>query len=508
MAPRKQNKAFISNAGMDLTSTVTQKRSRVVSPVVVGAAKVAKGVFDAMPEDKQQAIKEKAALELEKGYQMAKNSVSKSVKRGNKGGGGSMSKGQNTPSNAGYGLTDAPKPKEISLNTGIKPNTYVADFMEAVYGSCVPMSISGAIFRFPTTATNLINNYFQNIIAFDLQTRGQENISWALDLTTFTPTNILNAFNSLASSFQIYFYYASILSYHSNPQNRNKGMILIRNNITPQMIDDFYRLERRLLDTPIPPKLLELLRYLSGTFYSGHGAGSPLIKIAPIKPSPTMTNSTDLSGALSDISSTTNSAVYTIMRRCFPHWTPKTLYDVPTVPFYDDNFKTIFANLPYVTYYNSAGQTGPNVTSDTSVLFYNTFTENLDGAAFALTGALNTVTSDWIPGLIIPTTNGGSGNLSNSRYSYYTNSGGTTYQFYPSDSDPVMIRSRQETYQVNDQTTALYNVHLSGASFCQSVSPATIRESCYRTIDYMMSLDDIKVDARNYHHGRSGGRMK
>lgn len=456
----------------------------------VNVLQTGKQVYDSLPPDKQQAVKEKI-------QQHAAN-IRDKVTRNKSGGSrpkGNMDKYSHS---SGYALSKAPTPNNIKLDTGIQPNTYNLDFMEAVYNSCSPLHMVGVVFQFPNYSQSTLYNYFLNIIAFDIQTKAQANVGFNINVgTDLSPANILSAFNALVSALQTYFYFASIITYHSNPANKNAGMIFLRKNITPQVIEDLTLLERRLLDTPVPPKLFELIRYLSGTFYSGDTAGSPLIKFYPGTPTTTLIDTTAPSAALTLLNTTSNNQVFTLMRRAIPQWKPAVLYDVPTVPFYDANFKTIFANAPALSYYGGIGNFIPTVANSSTNIKYNSFTSALDGVAYALTSTYDSTALKWLPGLLVPSVNTIAGSTGSTRMSYYQNSTNTLDQFYSSDANTYLIRSRQDTYQLNDALNALLPIHLQGATLCQSVNQDTIKETCYKSIDYLMSLDTIKIDLKS-----------
>lgn len=408
---------------------------------------------------------------------------------------------------SGYALTDSPQPKEIRLDTGIQPNTYVADQMEAVYQQCSPLHMTCVQISIPQTAgsqlyTTLIDQVFH------LQTAAQSNVGFALNVATdFAQDRILVAMNALVYSLQIYFYYKSIISYFSNPANNNRGMITLRRNLTPQLLEDLTLLERRLLDTPIPPNLLEYMRYLSGTYYSGNTAGAPLIKICPIAPNISGVDLTTPSTALAQLSVPNNNTVFTLLRRAVPQWLPSVLYDVPPEPFYDDNFKTIFANLPSASFYNGVTNYFPTVSTAATPIQYNSFTEVLDGAAFCLVNFNITGTPGWQPGLISPLGTGLT-RATSSRISYYVDSSNLNNGFYGSDLDPYLTRSRPDTYQVNDAANAYYAIHLPGAQICQIVSSNTVRETSINVIEYLFSLGSVKKPKNDFVSASSGRRTK
>lgn len=400
----------------------------------------------------------------------------------------------------GYALSEAPEPRPISLNTGIRANTYVESKMDAVYHACSPLHLTGCYFQIPTNPTSKLYDYFIHNIAFDLQSKSQVNVSYNINIQTdFSATNILNAFNALIRALQVYMYYMSIITYHSNPANNNAGMLNLRESMTAQMLEDLVMLERRLLDTPVPPNLLEFLRYLSGNYFSGNTQGSPIIKLAPTTPSSSMIDTNQIAASLVALDSLANNTVFSVMRKATPHWIPRVIYDVPTEPFYDENFKTIWANLPFTSYMGTTMTYGPVVSDSSATVQFNSFSNRLDGAAFCLAGMYNTSTNLYEPGFLTSTITTATSSAGNNRRSYYANSSGLK-AFYISDMDQYLTRARPETYKITDDGIGIINVHLAGAELCQNVNSNSTTETAKNVMEYLMSFDTIKVDARNYHH--------
>lgn len=402
---------------------------------------------------------------------------------------------------SGYALTEAPKPREISLNTGLQPRLRVTDYLDADLNKCSPLHMTGALFKFPTYAGSRLQSFFLNDIAFHLQVSAQNNISFNLNLTDFSTTNILNAMNDLSYALQILFYYKSIIAYADKPSNNNGGLLFMRRLITPQMLSDLYLLERRLADTPVPPNLLELLRYLSGNFAASSNVGCAILKTFPIAPSTTLIDGNVIVTALNNLCNSPNTIVYTLMRRCLPHWVPGSFSDVPVDIVHDSQFNTIFANLPVYSYYSATGVALPQVANSDSPIQYNSFTNDLDGMTVCLTSIYDLSVGLYYPGFIIPTGTIPTSTSGNSRQSYYTD--GTTKQFYPSDVDPFLNRSRRETYMLNDAHSSALSPHLAGASNVVGVTANTIVEIGLKASEYLMSFEQIKVDARNYYFNAS-----
>jgi hypothetical protein len=398
----------------------------------------------------------------------------------------------------GYSLSKAPTPVPISLSSGIRPNTYVNDYMSPVEDNCSPLHFSTGIVRIPSTSAYALYEYYSNVIAFDIQSKAQGNVSFSLDiLNNFTADNILSAMNSVLYALQIYYYYASIIGYHSNPKNKNLGMLSIRQRISAQELEWLSILGRRLMDTPVPPRFLDFVRYLSGTFSTSSNPGSPLIKIAPINPNENMTyKNGELSNALSALSTPTHMEIFSLLRRAVPHWVPSSLPDVPMIPVYDDNFSTIFANLPlgifnpkdkdvhHYPHVNGAG--------DEFSVPYNSYSNNLDGLAFALMGISLNKEDDSFPGLFTPVVNPNDVKaFGSTRASYYEVAGNKRF-CTPSAID-YLARARAETFAFKgDGSATIYpGTHLFGADKCLGVDIQAVRLTAQRSLDWLMSLDTI-----------------
>lgn len=416
------------------------------------------------------------------------------------------SSGKTVSSSSGFTLSRMPNPKITTLDSGVRPNTYTSDFIDAKENECSPLHVSSALVQFPTAAGNRLYDYFSKVTAFDVQTAAQSNVSFNLQTgTTLSAANILSAFNTLLRALQVYYFYASIMTYHSNPSNNNEGMLFLRSQITPAMQESLIMLGRSLANTPCPPRMLELVRYLSANYYTSDNQGSPMIKISPLPSYATLTNGvTDIDVALADLKVTATNEVYTLLRRAVPSWTISVLYDVDIAPAYDANFYTIFANLPFSYWNGTVPVQVPTVASKDTAISYNSFTNTLDGVAYALTSVYDG-TPSFVPGLISLPSNGGTIN-GNTRKSYYEVAG--VKGFYAAKAYPFILRSRQETYTMNEAGTAVVSQHLSGADKCLNVNGNSITETSLNAVDWMMSLSSIKQSVRPTSSTESKGRSR
>lgn len=395
-----------------------------------------------------------------------------------------------TVMNSSYGLSKAPEPKPVVLNSGIVPNTYSNDYMVAQNGLCSPMHISAVSLQIPTSSTNSLYTYFTNTICFDLQTRAQSNVGYDLQVSTqFTAAQLLTAFNAAIYALQVYYWYSSILAYEADPRNKNEGMIALRQGITSQVISDLQQLGRRLEDTPIPPRVVTWVKYMNSNYYSGQSQGAPIIKTcfnADAFNNPPATSFP--AQALASLNSPANTTVFALLRRSIPQWRVGKLYDVTVVPNFDRNFKSIFANLPSASYANTVFNSNPNSASASGTISYNTFNNRLDGLAYAMCSTYNTATSQYEPGLTLPVSKGATVG-SDSRWSWTNN--GTSSAWRAASGDAFLALSRDESYAISG--TGTYTPHLLGSEKCQSVSSTTLTQTAQNVLDFLFNVNSIPV---------------
>lgn len=389
---------------------------------------------------------------------------------------------------SGYALSAVRPPININLDSGIKPDMYSSEYMEAIENECSPLHMTSSVFTFPTSVTTKLYTYFNQEIVFMLQNRVQENVSFNLPMTDFTPALILSAFNALVYALQHYYYYQSIISYESMSYNKNQGMWFMRQQITANAIEGLTRLEKRLMETPCPPRLNEYLRYLMGNFYSSPSQGSPILKLNPGNANDNMINLGDIDAAIAGLASDANNKVYTLMRKAVPDWKLKSMYTVDPTPIYDANFVTIFANLPY-SYFNGANVKVPTVATADTPIAYCSFSNVLDGLAYVTSGAYVTANTDFTPGLVAPPAGSNGATAGLTRRSYY-NVGGVK-KFYAPELQIYLKGCRAETYNTKEDNITVVARHLHGTDKCSGVTANTIHESCMKAIDYLMSWDTI-----------------
>lgn len=404
-------------------------------------------------------------------------------------GGGSLGRSENvfrsSNTNLSYALSPAPNPKSVKLATGIKPNTFVNDYMQPKESVCTSCHISAVSLQMPTIAvspTNPLATYYEKTILFDLQTSVQALVTYSIDLTTFSTANIASAFNDAIYALQVYYYYSSILSYESDSRNKNAGLINLRGLVDANTLSDYVQLGKRLEDLPIPPRIVDWVKYMSGIYFSSNSQGSAIIKLGLTPASFTTTPAISLCKLAYDrLVLTNNLPVWTLLRRAKPKWRIGRLYDIPTTPVYDPQFCTIFANLQSSNRVSGTTAFLSSVANADTAMAYNSYANRLDGLAFAMTTVQDVALNTGIPGICTPYI--AASGYPDNRYSYYEVSG--VKGFYPIVTYSYLGLSRQETYAYINPTA--YTLHLYGADKCQNVTGNALMLTAQTVMDFLFN---------------------
>jgi len=485
--------------------TVASSAPKVLGTIGTVAAG-AKQFYDSLPPEMQAQAgnyARKTAGDFANKARNPRNSTNRGGKgptnRGGNGGGNNNNNNNSGNMNTSYALSKAPNPSTVSLNSGLKVNAYVSDTIDTQEDKCSPLHITCVKLQFPTGAADALYNYWNTVVGFDIQSKAQAIINFNLKVgTDFSTDKILTAMNAAMNAAQIYYAYTSILTYHSDPGNRNEGMIYLRKAFGPQTLENLSILGRRLADTPIPPNLFEFIRFINSNYFSGDNQGAPMIKLWPgtfNNLTSALINDSDISAATNALNTSVNNEVFSLIRRVVPAWRPNVLRDVPVNPAYDANFATLFINAPFSTNGIAGKYTYPYVLTTDETISYNSYTAYLDGLIWACTSMyVNSITAN-APALMVAVAVGGVTNSEN-RASYYEVGG--VKKLYKSNAYPFLIRSRNDSYVSNDAGTAVLTPHIYGTDKVKGVSSDTVRETANAAMDYLMSLDTIKKSGGTY----------
>jgi len=402
------------------------------------------------------------------------------------------------------------KPVEIRWNTNIKPNTYSSVYLDA-NSVRFPLHLTCARFLF-TKNDAKINRYMESFITLAYSSALQKAVSFNINTKILTSENLINSLNAIASSLQVYYWLASILSYSDGLHNRNEGMLYLRSIISAEELNDIYILQRMLINIPIPPKLMELMFYINQNFKSSSLPGSSIIKICPVNfIIQNQSNHTikylpkDVVGdCIEALSTPINKEIYSMFSRACPSWVNDSLFSCPPIPVHDPQFTTLFANLPYQYSCKEHNFTGPGLYDElddkkhiiNSYYLYNSYADILDGGIFGLFTGWDHTKKSWLPGLMLPAVE----NLGSdpakpvffNRFSYFADEDWNVPELFPVYGIHKVNSSRGETYvygiEVDCESAGCQRF---GTEVCLNVTSETVRESSFALIEWLLSIEDI-----------------
>lgn len=420
-------------------------------------------------------------------------------------------------------------PIEVNLDTGITPNTYSPLYHKSTYSYSSPLHLTYAKFQIPTDLNTDVAVYFNSIISYLFTNSVQNAVSYSVNTSLLATTTLTGMLGALCNAIQVYYWYDSILMYTNNPLNKNEGMLALRQQISATDVNALSNLRRVLAGTPVPPNLFNLIYYLMQTYQTSDLPGSSLIKICPIP------NSTSNKYPDSSIIQTTLSSLlsyedsFSLLSRACPEWVLGELPGSSVIPLHDEQFTTIWINLPYYHYKKASGvQTysfvGPAVVNTTQSSPYNSYSNTLDGAAYALFGLWNSTNSKWYPSFIIPITNNyqaysdaNNYTLTNRMSYYVSDSNGSNPGLYDAYGSRELCLMRDETWQIcSEFVTQSPQAALNfGSQICLNVSASTVSDTALKLSDWLITFNkigrhsfDTKLRHKTPKHGKHKSQNK
>lgn len=413
---------------------------------------------------------------------------------GNNGSGGSGGSGNNYHSSgsAQNSLQFKGNPLELKLDTGIINRVWTSNVLSPS-DEFTPMHMTSIKLSFQQLVEDgNVRNYFNKAFYTKLLNVAQSKVNFSVaSLDAFSDVNIMKYVDALINGLNVYFFYISIICFFENPMNNNYAMTDLRNRITPEIMNELTILQRQLTAYPIPPKLMNFLYYLNGNFKANHLDGSAIIKFDTV----TFTDE-EVKKATSSLKDMEKTA--SLLSRIFPEWLAQDLPTYPGTCFHDYMFNTIWTNAPYEQTTNVGTVYGPFIiNSDDRSIAYQTYTSELDGAAFALTSIHDgTGMSGFQPGFVKPKRScvmpTGPETLTASRVSFDTN-GWVNSAFSTNDA-----LDRNDTYPacaIGNQDLIKPSIN-SQCEPVKSVNKNTIRQAHFDFIDFMASFDS--ASSSNY----------
>lgn len=187
--------------------------------------------------------------------------------------------------------------------------------------------------------------------------------------------------------------------------------------------------------------------------------------------------------------------MFSVIAKACPHWVDEDLWHGFTTPVHDNNFTTIFANLPFIgistsgTIYSYQGSAANDYSTEVN---YQSYTNNLDGAAYALTGMY--IGTSFTPSLFKPFASSSSAVSTTSRISWAHD--GTSAKWIDVFANTTVaikvLLSRGETVVYsswNSYNDAMLNF---GCEIVYGVSANTVSQTALEVVDWLLSLDSMR----------------
>jgi hypothetical protein len=391
-------------------------------------------------------------------------------------------------------------PTEVRFNTGIKPDAYSPSYHTAE-DNISPLHINFGRLELPQLAdtTSTVTRFFSSAILFELRNIIQRNITFSPNANLITDAALAGAFNAVLYALTIYYQVTRYIVYGNDPMNQNEGLLFIRSTLNTSAGDSYLTLRRLLQGLPIPPNMNMLAFYINQVYLSSELPGSPAIMFCSHGLVGTTVNWTAIDTAISGLTGTvpgTSPAVncndvLALIGRAIPSWYATQLYTGISNPLHDPGFASVWTNAPFSVAATTPviNQLGPSVTSGTQDISYNAWTNNLDGAMYALTSTYNTTVSRWQPSLFSPLVVTISGNQT-SRVSWFRTAG--VSQFVNAIEHDSCAFARDETYTASLRFSNGVNRALNyGAERVYGVNTVSIANTSLKLLDWMFSWNTI-----------------
>jgi hypothetical protein len=290
-----------------------------------------------------------------------------------------------------YGGIDVSSTPRFGLDTGIESGTILnplqdtTNYYSPLYIQCGTL-LPTIGENDDSTFSELINSelYFRYLII--VQQVITNNFA-----SYFTEVDFFNYLATVSEALQIYYMVDSILAFssHSDNKNQNLAMVNLRMAIGPDILNGHMKLKEFLESVPIPPNLLQYIRYMYQNFCFKDVKGSSIIRLSYQDSLCT----DEYKGSLGIDGNTYNSIVLkmlelsklgSIIAKIRPNWItdlPPSSYEV----FYDPQFSTFWhnSNIAYEDFGSNIVKYTINANSKSDLLYYGIFDDRLDGAIYA-----------------------------------------------------------------------------------------------------------------------------
>lgn len=311
---------------------------------------------------------------------------------GSGGGGKSVKPGGWRPSKRDKGIGGSPNVQgvpQFTIDTGIDSGTLInplqptTKYFTPLFIQCGEF-MSTLDIQKDSTLANLLNvDLFYKYLVIV-----QSEVNFGLS-RNFTQDNFYMYISTLSEAIQLYYMIDSILAYTSHTPNNNLAMTRLRMAITPEISNSHTKLREILESTPIPPRLLEYIRYMYQNYSFNNVEGSSIIRLS-FKDS---LCTSEYDGGLGINESTYFSiinrlidlaTVSSIINKIRPSWKTRMLpssYEA----LYDPQFSTFWhnSNIAFEDYGSKVVKHTISVEHSYDMIYYGIFDNRLDGIIYA-----------------------------------------------------------------------------------------------------------------------------
>lgn len=291
-----------------------------------------------------------------------------------------------TSSSGVYDKTGIPR---FSINTGIPSGTLINPLQKSTIHYSPLYVQCGRLFdNVVEQNDSLFSGLINSELYFKYKILVQSTITNSFS-RYFTEECFYSYVSVLSKALQLYYMVDSILAYTSNNVNSNLAMFRLRMAMTSEILSEHVKLKEFLGTIPIPPNLLEYIRYLYQNFSFNDVEGSSIIRLSLEDSLCTSEYGDQLGLDLQYYNEVmaellTLSETFSVLRKVRENWV-KELPPSSFEAFYDPQFSTFWhnSNICYEDYGSKKVKYTINATDNTSLLYYGIFDNRLDGIIYA-----------------------------------------------------------------------------------------------------------------------------
>lgn len=396
----------------------------------------------------------------------------------------------------------------IDLNTNINSRVYCDPYNYPINGRTSYLHLTNSRLSFKD-ASDYIKQFTSQVLIPYLQNKAQLSVNFMINVSTISYENVRDYLDLVAEALQVYYFYTSVVSYTSIPNNPDRGMFALRAMISADDLDYLSQLRMLLRALPIPPNLNKMCFFLMQTFCDGPSSQG-LVKFMPIPFNANYqtntvtgfggTNSSVLTSLITRISNANTSGIVPLLTRILPTWVSEDIMDPAPVPVYSADFLTVWGNAPYCLVGNGVVLYGPLVDNANEMLTsYNSFSPNPDGFVIGLGSACVSPSAGtsfnnlvWVNNLLkmVPTSSVWSGSTYFANRASFIQTSSGTFEFQFSNNQIEAAFGRPESRRVNgyvayfSRPADTYNIANVNANLFNFVGRDLVT--------WMLSLDSIK----------------